>query len=201
MDTQHKTESKAASALNRCAGVLLVFAVPLLAASAFAGGPGSAGMQALKLDMSPRAAGMGGAFVAVADDIYTIGYNPAGLGQLYIPEASAVLHHSGIDDSKMNNISFGLPLPFIGLAGLAKPGFGVSLMLSDAGSFDYRYINYDGSVTKQSFDAQKDLALTFGYGEKVYSDEVNLDGYKAKIDQYLGLNIKYVKSTILQQYS
>ncbi|MDD5207925.1 MAG: PorV/PorQ family protein [Elusimicrobiales bacterium] len=176
---------------------------------ASAGGPGSAGMQVLKSDMSPRAAGMGGAFVAVADDIYTMSYNPAGLGQLYIPEASAVLHQSGFDDSSMNNISFGLPLPFIGLGGLAKPGFGISLMLSDAGSFSYRqripntapaHIG-EFNTTSKSYDAQKDVALTFGYGEKVYSGEVNLEGYNAKIEQYLGLNLKYLKSTMLEHYS
>ena len=69
----------------------LAFAAALLLGCvlpAAAGGPGSAGMQALKSDMSPRAAGMGGAFTAGADDIYTAEYNPAGLGRLYVPEAS-----------------------------------------------------------------------------------------------------------------
>ncbi|MDA8216754.1 MAG: PorV/PorQ family protein [Dehalococcoidales bacterium] len=166
-------------------------------APAAAGGPGSAGMQVLKTDMSPRAAGMGGAFVAVADDIYAMNYNPAGLGQLYIPEATA-MYLSGFDDSKLNYLAYGMPLPFIGLAGLEKPGAGISLMLSDAGKFNYRYINPDGSVFSHTFDAQKDLALSFGYGEKVYSDEVNLEGYKAKIEQYLGMNVKYIRSTLLE---
>jgi len=176
--------------------------VPLFCptAPAFAGGSGSAGMQVLKSDFSPRAAGMGGAFVAVADDIYTMDYNPAGLGQLYIPEASA-MYLSGFDDSTLNHISMGLPLPFIGLAGLSKPGLGLSLMMSDAGSFNYRRIMGDGSVISRSYDAQKDFVFAVGYGEKVYSDEVNLEGYKAKIEQYLGLNVKFIKSTMLENYS
>ena len=184
--------------LSRLLRAGTVFAALLLcAAAARAGGPGSAGMQVLKTDMSPRAAGMGGAFVAVADDIYAMNYNPAGLGQLYIPEASA-MYLSGFDDSTLNYLSFGMPLPFIGLAGLEKPGAGLSLMLADAGKFNYKYIMPDGSVLGQSFEAQKDLALAFGYGEKVYSDEVDLEGYKAKLDQYLGLNIKYIRSTMLE---
>ncbi|MEK7721801.1 MAG: PorV/PorQ family protein [Elusimicrobiota bacterium] len=181
---------------GRCAvfpAAILAFAL----APAFAGGPGSAGMQALKTEMSPRAAGMGGVFAAIADDIYAMDYNPAGLGQLYIPEASA-MYLSGFDDSTLNHISIGMPLPFMGLAGLARPGFGISLMLADAGSFDYNYIRGDGSVFKKSYDAQKDLALAFGYGEKVYSGEVNLEGYNAKIEQYLGLNMKYIRSTMLE---
>lgn len=185
---------------RNCAVPALLIALaslPCLLCTAQAGGSGSAGMQVLKSDMSPRAAAMGGAFVSVADDIYAIDYNPAGLGQLYIPEASA-MYLSGFDDSTLNHISMGLPLPFIGLGGLAKPGFGVSLMLSDAGSFNYRRIMGDGSVFSKSYDAQKDFMLAFGYGEKVYSDEVNLEGYNAKIEQYLGLNIKYIRSTMLE---
>jgi len=183
--------------LRFAAGTAAVLLVLAAAAPCAAGGPGSAGMQVLKTDMSPRAAGMGGAFVAVADDIYSMNYNPAGLGQLYIPEASA-MYLSGFDDSTVNHFSYGMPLPFIGLAGLEKPGAGIALMLADAGQFNYKYIMPDGSILAQSFDAQKDLALTFGYGEKVYSNEVNLEGYKARIEQYLGLNAKYIRSAMLE---
>lgn len=169
----------------------------LLAAPAWAGGPGSVGMQVLKTDMSPRAAGMGGAFVAVADDVYSMNYNPAGLGQLYVPEASA-MHLSGFDDSSLQYAAFGTPLPFIGLAGLAKPGAGLSVMMASAGTFDFKYIMPDGSILAKSYEAQKDLALSFGYGEKVYSDEVNIEGYNAKIEQYLGINAKYIRSVLLE---
>lgn len=176
---------------------VLAFLCAFTLTPVFAGGPGSSGMQVLKTDMSPRAAGMGGAFTAVADDIYSINYNPAGLGQLYLPEVSA-MHLSGFDDSSLQHFSFGMPLPFIGLAGLEKPSAGVSLLLANAGTFDYKYIMPDGNILKRSYDAQKDLALTFGYGEKVYSGEVNLEGYHAKIEQYLGINAKYIRSVLLE---
>ncbi len=189
-------EKTKAALLLRLIPALLMLAP----AAAFAGGPGSAGMQVLKTDMSPRAAGMGGAFVAVADDIYSMDYNPAGLGQLYIPEASA-MHLSGFDDSTVQHLSYGMPLPFIGFAGLQKPGAGLSLMMSGAGSLNYQRINSDGSIFSKSYDAQKDLALSFGYGEKVYSGEVKLQGYNAKLEQYLGMNVKYIKSTMLETYS
>ncbi len=188
MENLNATARKLAAALLAA----LVTAVPVRA-----GGPGSVGMQVLKTDMSPRAAGMGGAFVAVADDIYSIGYNPAGLGQLYIPEASA-MHLAGFDDSSLQHASFGMPLPFLGLAGLQKPAAGVSLMLASAGTLAYKRIMPDGSVLSKSYDAQKDLALTFGYGEKVYADDVNIEGYNARIEQYLGMNVKYIRSVLLE---
>lgn len=195
MNTRNKiTAGKTAGALL-VAAVLLACALP-----AAAGGPGSAAMQVLKTEMSPRAAGMGGAFVAVADDVYSLAYNPAGLGRLYVPEASA-MYHSGFDDSSLNYLAGATPLPLLGFAGLSKPGVAFSLMMADAGSFQYNMIAYDGSVFSKNFDAQKDLVLTAGYGEKVYSDEVNLEGYKAAIEQYLGLNVKYVRSTMLEDDS
>jgi hypothetical protein len=168
----------------------------LLPAAAYAGGAGSAGMQVLKTDMSPRAFGMGGAFASVADDIYSMEYNPAGLGQLYIPEASA-MYLSGFEDSSLQHFSYGMPLPFIGVGGLQKPAAGISLMMASAGTFNYRQILPDGSVFSKSYSAQKDMVLTLGYGEKVYSGETNLEGYNAKIEQYLGMNAKLIRSAML----
>jgi hypothetical protein len=71
-------------------------------------------------------------------------------------------------------------------------------MMANAGTFDYKYIMPDGSILAHSFEAQKDLAIALGYGEKVYSGEVNLEGYNAKIEQYLGMNVKYIRSVLLE---
>jgi len=178
-----------------CLAALLLCAPP-----AFAGGGGAAGLQILKSDISPRAMGMAGAFTAVSDDIYSMTYNPAGLGQLHFPEASA-MYLSGFEDSTLNFLAVGVPLPIKGLGGLAKPVAGISLLTSDAGSFTQRTINGDGTVTSGSYDAQKDLALTFSYGEKVFSGEVNLEAYKPKLDTYVGMSAKYLRSTILEEYT
>jgi len=180
--------------------LFIAFAVLCQTPPAIAGGPGSAGVQVLKTDMSPRAAGIGGAFVAVADDIYSTNYNPAGLGQLYFPEASA-MYLSGFDDSKLQYIAFGMPLPIQGLAGLDKPGIAISAIFSDSGKFVYSPISNTGSVTPLTMDAENTRVISLSYGEKVYSDEVNIEGYKAKIDQYLGLSVKYIGSELLETYS
>lgn len=166
-----------------------------------AGGPGSAGLQVLKNDFSPRAMGMGGAFAAVADDSYAMNYNPAGLGQLYMPEAS-VMYLSGFEDSTLNNFAVAMPLPLRGFAGLAKPSMGLSLMMADAGSFVERQEDAFGNVTTNSaIDAQKDSVLTLGYGEKIYSEDIKISGREFKVDQYLGVNFKYIRSTMLENYS
>lgn len=172
-----------------------LFAAP---AAVFAGGPGSAGVQVLKTDMSPRAFGMGGAYVAVSDDIYSTNYNPAGLGQIYFPEASA-MYLAGFDDSALQYLAFGLPLPIQGLAGMDKPGLGISAIFSDSGKFVYTPENDAGRPL--TMDAESTRVLALSYGEKVYSNEVNIEGYNAKIEQYLGLSVKYIGSELLETYS
>lgn len=196
-----------ARALNPRAHALFVpllglAAVLLFARPVLAGNGGAAGMQILKYDISPRALGMGGAYTAVADDIYSVNYNPAGLGQLHFPEISS-MYLSGFEDTLVYNTAIGMPLPIKGLGkGLSKPVAGLSLLTSDAGSFTQRTINDDGTITSGAYDAQNDLALTFSYGEQVASGEVNFfEWYKPTLNQYFGLNVKYLRSTMLEEYS
>jgi tetratricopeptide (TPR) repeat protein len=60
------------------------------------------------LGAGARAAGMGDAFVAVADDVYAIYYNPAGLGTLERPEFGAGYNklHAGLSDGSNIGTSF-----------------------------------------------------------------------------------------------
>lgn len=53
-----------------------------------------------------RAAGMGGAFTAVADDASAASFNPAGLAQLLVPEASVVFDHTSLNDNYRGFSSF-----------------------------------------------------------------------------------------------
>ncbi|MBI4656048.1 MAG: PorV/PorQ family protein [Elusimicrobia bacterium] len=148
------------------------------------------------MDISPRALGMAGSFAALADDVYSMNYNPGGLGQLYVPEVSA-MYLSGFEDSKLNYIGIGSPLPFLGMSKTAKPVAGLSLAFSGSGDFTHRVINPDGTITSRNLKAESDTVLTFSYGEKFYSGEVNLEGYMAKLDQFFGASVKYVKSELL----
>lgn len=58
-----------------------------------AGDKGTSGAQFLKLEPGARPAAMGGAFSAVADDVYAAYYNPAGLGRLKSVEIAG-MHNS-----------------------------------------------------------------------------------------------------------
>ena len=195
--------SRFVAVLPRCLAVSLVFILYSLFCipSVYASGPGTVAGQFLKTDISPRALGMGGSFVAVADGIYSVTYNPAGLGQLYLPEVSA-MHLSGFSDNKTQFVAVGAPLPFLGLSGIGKPGFAFSALFESDGNFTYRSIDpSNGSIYTKKMDAEKNTVLSFSYGEKIFDDDVNIEGYDAAIAQYMGLSVKYLKSTLLDEYS
>jgi hypothetical protein len=169
-------------------------------APSWAGGPGSAGLQVLKSDLSPRAMGMGGAFAAVADDSLSASYNPAGLGQIYVPEAAA-LYLSGFEDNTLSNFSYVMPLPLRGLAGLSAPAVGIGVLMADAGNFTLRTIGPGGAVTEAGYDAQKDLAVSFSYGEKVAQETMKAGKTELQVSHYLGGTAKYLRSTMLGEYT
>jgi hypothetical protein len=66
------------------------------------------------LGAGARAAGMGGAFTAVADDATAASFNPAGLAQLLEPEASLVMNGSRLTDTYTDFVSFGQESPPLG---------------------------------------------------------------------------------------
>ncbi len=167
----------------------------------FAGAAGTTSAQFLKNEISPRAAGMAGSFVSVADDIYSVYYNPAGIGQLYMPEISA-LYYDGFSDIKTNFIAFGMPLPFIGLAGYGNSAVAFSYLRQSDGNFTYRYIDpVTGNISETKTNAETNSLLTVSYAEKIFSGVVDLEGYNADIMQFLGFSAKYLKSTLLDKYS
>ncbi|MEA3307474.1 MAG: PorV/PorQ family protein [Elusimicrobiota bacterium] len=166
-----------------------------------ASSPGTVAGQFLKTDISPRALGMGGSFVAVADGIYNVTYNPAGMGQLYLPEVSA-MHLSGFSDTKTQFVAIGAPLPFLGLSGIGKPGIAFSALFESDGDFVFRSIDpNNGSIYTKKMEAEKNTVLSLSYGEKVFDEDVNIEGYNAAITQYMGLSVKYLKSRLLDTYS
>jgi len=66
------------------------------------------------IGVSARAVGMGNAFTAVADDVYSIYYNPAGLATLERPEFAttyAQLYPGLTDNSSLQNSFFGYAQP------------------------------------------------------------------------------------------
>lgn len=183
--------------------ITLLISAMFLCSPAFAdSGAGTVGLQFLNDDFSPRALGMGGAFVAVADDAHAPDYNPAGLGQITYPEVSA-MYYSGFDDAHTGAIHFGMLMPQVGFSKYARPALGLSLISASAGDITYRPLTSDlGPTMTKKVNAQQDYAFTATYAEKFFVGDIILEKLRFEdIEQYYGINIKYVRSTLVDEYT
>ncbi|HOX85669.1 MAG TPA: PorV/PorQ family protein [bacterium] len=93
----------------------------------WAASPGTVGFSFLRTQVGARAAGMGGALLAIPGDLHSIYYNPAGLIGLKTPMAGATyLNH--VLDLNSGFIGYAHPLDRWGVVGL-------SVLYADYGSF------------------------------------------------------------------
>lgn len=131
----------------------------------------------LKLDMSPRAAAMGGSFVANNDDPDVIFYNPAGLSMLENnPVSFSFVKH--LMDINLASVSFSTEFADIGRFGGA-----------------IKYINYG---TFDEADEFGNRTGEFGAGELAL-----IVGYANLLDAnfYYGANVKFIYSSIADRSS
>jgi hypothetical protein len=98
----------------------LVAAAAMLAAGAYAGEAGTSGFVFLRLGNGARAAGMGEAFTAVADDATSIYWNPAGMANIHGVELN-LTHSEWFQDIRFEQVSV-LNEMFGGTAGLSFTG-------------------------------------------------------------------------------
>ncbi len=127
--------------------------------------------QFLKIGVGARACGMGEAFCAVADDIYTIYYNPAGLTQLTHKQMS-FMHNEWLKDLHHEFLAYATPVE----SGV----FGVSLTC--LGVDDLKGRDENGNLTGK-FGA-KDLAFEVAYG------------LMANTDLSIGAALKFIREKI-----
>lgn len=116
-----------------------------------------------------RPAAMGEAFTAVADDVHSLYYNPAGLASLYRPEATAYYArpYPGLSDQSKTAQTFvglALPIPKEGRWG----GFGVG----------YQEFRVDSLF--------KERTVTLGYGRFFLSDRLALGVGLKQMDRLFG---------------
>ena len=95
----------------------LIF-MALLAAAPAAWAGGTNGAPFLTIGVGARAAGMGEAFTAVADDASAIAWNPGGLGAIDSQQL-ALMHALWDADTSVDNLGYVLPLGTAGSLGLA----------------------------------------------------------------------------------
>lgn len=102
------------------ASFILLIPFPIYGAVGEGGYPGAY----LRLGAGARPLGMGGAFVALADDVTASYWNPAGLGQLERSQLAAMYSLMSMD--RMHNFaSYVHPLGKIGTVGISWLNFGV----------------------------------------------------------------------------
>ncbi|HON55687.1 MAG TPA: hypothetical protein PLM75_03290 [bacterium] len=119
-----------------------------------------------------RAVGLGGAYTAIAEDIETIGYNPAGLAgikQFNIFTSTKRLY--SIDDLKHNALAIGYGI---------NQNSAAALMYEDVGYSEHKESNY-----KLGYAQKINRFLTLGAALKLYKIEINNFGN----DNTIGLDI------------
>ena len=156
--------------MKNAAIIFLSFAALLLfAESAYSGGntKSTAGAY-LRLGVGARPLGMGGAFTAVANDVYATYWNPAGLVQLQSFQIGSMYTIMTLD-RKYSFLSFALPI-------------GNSLALGITG-IDYRI----GQIERR--DETETLLGTFDNAENAFSVSIGISPLK---NLYLGGNYKFL---------
>jgi hypothetical protein len=121
----------------------------------WADSPGTTTAEFLKIGVGPRAAALGSAYTAVADDAYSLYWNPAGLTR--IRKAEAVF--------QANNFFQGIDQHYIALGyRWDKSGvFGISLNALQVADIPRTTVSGAGVVTRTgTFDAS-DIALSAGF--------------------------------------
>ncbi|MEW6605832.1 MAG: PorV/PorQ family protein [bacterium] len=135
--------------------------------------PGEKGAVFLKLSQGARPIAMGETFVAIADDINAIYWNPAGLANIQNRQAT-FMYADWLEEITYNYLAYIHPQQIMG--GIMGGG----LTLLDSGSID-RTIDGTGKIGE--YDA-KDIALTFAYAKKMTAN------------CNLGASIKYIQMKI-----
>jgi hypothetical protein len=132
----------------------------------------------LNLPVGARAAGLGGAYSAVAEEASAIHWNPAGLVQ--IPKLSAVFMRSQyIDDISYQYAAYAHRISYDSVLGF-------SALMTDIGAIQRTDLsgNVEGSFTPQ------DQVLTASYGKAI------LEFSDRDMDVAIGVSAKYIRSKV-----
>ena len=125
----------------------------------------------LEIGVGPRAAALGGAFTAIADDATALYWNPAGLAQMQTAEVTSA-HSEWLADVSHDFVGVAVPLGG-GLVGASVTRLGVPEMTVRT--------ELDQEGTGETFDAA-DLALAVSYGRAV-TDRFSIGATAKYIEQ------------------
>lgn len=159
--------------------IIIVILLSLPVIFLFAAGPGTSAAQFLKLSIGARAVGMGESFTAIADDMSSVFWNPAGLAKIKSTSIHAS-HTVWFQDINYEFVSVGVP-------------FGQKKNKTLAISANYLYV--DGMERRTGNTAEpdgtfgaRDMAVTLSYAQAVpFVPHNNL---------LAGINIKTIRQQI-----
>ncbi|MCK5533984.1 PorV/PorQ family protein [bacterium] len=128
----------------------------------FASSPGTTGANFLKMEVGARPVGLGGAFVAVADDVNLIYWNSAGLSGIDYSEIT-LMHDEQGEEIRYEFLAYAQPVKAL------KGGLGVSVSFLNVGNIE----GYDPGGVKTEKLNFYDFAFSLAYGRRLIG---NLDG-------------------------
>ncbi|MBI4546563.1 MAG: hypothetical protein HY707_01180 [Ignavibacteriae bacterium] len=115
---------------SRCTTTALLFLFLLLIHKAFGGFE--------QKDLGARAAGLGGSFVGLSDDVWAIAFNPGGLSQLKRREVSFFYSPQPFGLSELSTGAVAVALPInVGVIGAAARKYGFDLYREVSGTVSY----------------------------------------------------------------
>jgi hypothetical protein len=154
--------------------VLVILLLPGSVLFAQTSKTGTTAAQVLKMNVGPRAIGMGGAFTATSDDITAIYWNPAGLS--LIPSSEAIFNHNKLYmDISYDFAAFSTTLSDIGTIGVSVSVLSMDEMLVRT------IANPEG--TGELFDASA-MVIGLSYAKSLTSNFS------------IGFNAKYISESI-----
>ena len=168
---------------------LLVFEVPL-----YAGEIGNNVFTFLEIGEGAKPAGMAGAYTALANDVYSIHWNPAGLGKLTCQEISTS-YLSYIVGINSGCLSYALPT--------SGGGLGLSVVYLDGGKIP-ETTNTHPLGDDSAYYRPQDIAMILSYGRKInhrLSMGMNLKGIYENIHGYTAHGLAVDLGTIYEASS
>lgn len=146
---------------------ILACALMALLPSGALAGPGATQSEFLKIGLSARPAGMGGAFGAVADDLGTMEYNPAGLGLLSNSQVSAS-YARWLADINFGSVTAAHVMPYLGTIGFSVAVLGMGSI--EGNLKDFEAASY---LVRAGWGRSLLGSLTAGVGAKVIRESIS----------------------------
>lgn len=147
------------------------------AASAEVSKVGSAGAQFLKIGVGSRYQGMGGAAVAVANDVYSTYWNPAGLAYIDNAEISFT-NVNWVTDISLNYVAFAKRFEDVGVFGISATV--LSMADQEITDFENEYgtgQSYSASSYSVGLSFARQLTTRFAFGTtiKYVGEKIHLE--------------------------